>query len=262
MGLWVDTGEVVAGVIRVRNLFANLYLLGDEDGWVLVDAGLPRSAGSIVAQAELRLGKDTAPRAVIMTHGHFDHVGAFPAIFDHWDVPVYAHPAELPFLAGVEKYPPPDPTVGKGMMALSSFLYPRSSSAPGERLHPLPDDGSVPHLPGWRWIHTPGHTRGHVSFFRDDDRVLVAGDAFVTTRQESLHDVIRQAQTVQGPPAYFTPDWVAAKASVIELADLRPRVAATGHGTPMSGDALDRGLARLVTRFEEIAIPKRGRYVP
>ena len=40
-------------------------------------------------------------------------------------------------------------------------------------------------MPGWRWVHTPGHTAGHVSLFRDADRTLIAGDAFVTTKQES-----------------------------------------------------------------------------
>lgn len=262
MGVWIETGDVAPGVVRARNLFVNLYLIGDREGWVLVDAGLYRSANAVIAAAESRFGSGAAPRAIIMTHGHFDHVGAFPHLFERWDVPVYAHPQELPFLTRAEKYPPPEPRVGKGMMALSSFLYPRTSSDLGGRLQALPEDGTVPHLPGWRWIHSPGHTRGHVSFFRDEDRVLIAGDAFVTTKQESLLSVIRQRQSVEGPPAYFTPDWIAAKRSVEALAGLQPRIAATGHGTPMGGEALTRGLDRLVRQFDEIAIPDRGRYVP
>lgn len=90
-------------------------------------------------------------------------------------------------------------------------------------------------MPGWHWIHTPGHTPGHVSLFREDDRCLIAGDAFVTVKQESLYAVATQEQEIHGPPAHFTPDWAAARQSVERLARLPPAIAATGHGTPMRG---------------------------
>jgi glyoxylase-like metal-dependent hydrolase (beta-lactamase superfamily II) len=116
-------------------------------------------------------------------------------------------------------------------------------------------------MPGWRWIHTPGHTAGHVSLFRDADRTLVAGDAFVTTRQESLLAVAAQAAEVHGPPAYFTPDWEHARRSVEQLAALEPEVAATGHGIPMFGEEMRRALHALARNFEREAVPARGRYV-
>lgn len=254
--------EVTPDLTRMRFMFANVYMYGADDSWVLIDAGLAGSADDIVQAAEERFGAGAQPQAYILTHGHFDHVGAFPELFEMWDVPLYAHPDEMPFLTGQEDYPEPDPGVGKGAMALMSFAYPNKANDFGGRVQPLPADGSVPHMPGWRWIHTPGHTRGHVSLFREEDRVLIAGDAFVTTQQESLYEVMQQKKGVHGPPAYFTPDWVAAHASVEALAALNPAIAATGHGTPMSGDELAQGLAELVARFDEIAVPDRGRYVP
>src|SRR5690554_6666584 len=136
------------------------------------------------------------PRAIILTHGHFDHVGAFPELLEHWDVPVYAHPLEAPHLTGEEDYPPPDPSVGEGAMALMSFAYPNKAIDLGDRLQPLAADGSVEAMPGWRWIHTPGHTKGHVSLFREADRCLIAGDAFVTVKQESLYAVATQTQSI------------------------------------------------------------------
>lgn len=63
------------------------------------------------------------------------------------------------------------------------------------------------------------------------------------------------------PPAYFTPDWPAAKRSVERLAALRPETTATGHGTPMRGADLRQGLERLVLGFDEIAVPDQGHYV-
>ena len=116
-------------------------------------------------------------------------------------------------------------------------------------------------MPGWRWIHTPGHTAGHISLFRDDDRCLIAGDAFVTVKQESLYAVATQEREVHGPPAYFTPDRVDARRSVERLAALEPAIAATGHGMPMRDQELRDGLNRLVRQFERIAVPEHGRDV-
>lgn len=262
MSITQSVDAVAPDVIRLRWLFVNLYLCGTAEEWVLIDAGLPGCTGGIVEAAAERFGSGAAPRAVILTHGHFDHVGAFPDLFERWDVPVYAHARELPHLTGLQDYPPPDPTVGKGAMALMSFTYPNKAIDLGDRARALPDDGGLPHMPGWRWIHTPGHSDGHVSYFRDADRCLIAGDAFVTTKQESLYAVATQKEEICGPPAYFTPDWTAARRSVEALAALKPAIAATGHGAPMRGAELAAGLARLAAHFDEDAVPSHGRYVP
>jgi glyoxylase-like metal-dependent hydrolase (beta-lactamase superfamily II) len=239
----------------------NTYFLGTASNWILVDAGLAGATDAIVAAAEEQFGKGAQPSSIVLTHGHFDHVGAFPQLFEQWDVPVWVHSLELPHVTGQEDYPPPDPTVGKGAMALLSFAYPNRAIDLGQRVRALALDHMVPGLPEWRWIHTPGHTRGHISLYRESDGVLIAGDAFVTVEQESLYKVMTQKQGVHGPPAYFTPDWNAAEESVRILHSLRPSLAATGHGTPMSGEALTEGLSALVSEFEVIAVPDRGRYV-
>ena len=176
-------------------------------------------------------------------------------------MPVYAHPMELPYLTGRSSYPPPDPTVGGGLMASLAWMYPKGPIDLGDRARPLPDDHSVPGMPGWRWIHTPGHTPGHVSFWREEGRALIAGDAFITVKQESAAAVLAQRPEVHGPPMYYTPDWPTAWASVRELARLAPVLAATGHGPPMSGPTLRAGLNHLARRFAEVAIPDHGRYV-
>lgn len=258
---------VVPGLSVLRDVFVNLYFAFSDDQpqgtWVLIDAGLPGSAGKIKQQAEALFGPDTPPAAILLTHGHFDHVGGLHGLLAAWPgVPVYAHPLELPYLTGRSAYPAPDPTVGGGMMAYLSFTYPKQPYDFGGRVAALPADGSVPGLPGWRWVPTPGHTFGHVSFFREHDKVLVAGDAFTTVQQESGAAVYAQKQAVHGPPAYFTPDWDAARTSVELLARLAPEVAATGHGIAMHGPTLHTQLAELAARFDALARPKTGRYVP
>jgi glyoxylase-like metal-dependent hydrolase (beta-lactamase superfamily II) len=210
---------------------------------------------------EEHFGSHSPPRAIILTHGHFDHVGAVFELSKHWDVPVYAHELEMPYLTGKSDYPPADPTVDGGLVTELSPMFPHHGINLGNRIEKLPSDGSVPHMAGWRWIHTPGHTPGHVSLFREKDRSLIAGDAFVTVNQESLYKVITQDQEMNGPPAYFTTDWQSAWESVKKLEALRPSIAVTGHGLPMSGDILSRELENLALNFDRMAIPEKGRYV-
>ncbi len=247
-------------VYRLLTMMVNVYFIKDEaGGWTLVDAGLPGYAESIRAAARSLFG-DTPPSAIVLTHGHFDHVGALPALADSWSVPVYAHPLEMPYLTGRSSYPPPDPTVGGGLWPWLSPLFPRGPVDLGATVTMLPEGGHVPTLPGWRWVHTPGHTPGHISLFRDADRTLIAGDAFVTTRQESISCVLTQREVLSRPPAYFTPDWQSAGASVALLASLEPEVAATGHGHPLHGASMRHDLRWLAEHFGE-EMPERGRYV-
>jgi glyoxylase-like metal-dependent hydrolase (beta-lactamase superfamily II) len=251
-------------VARLRVLFVNAYFLGPagapDRGWVLVDAGLRGFAEQFLEAAHRRYGA-ARPAAIVLTHGHFDHVGVVGELAEYWDAPVYAHRLELPYLTGEASYPPGDPTVGGGAMAWSAPLFPRGPIDLDGRVRELPANGEVPGAPGWRWIHTPGHSPGHVSFFRDEDRTLIAGDAFVTVKQESLLAVLTQTPRVHGPPAYFTIDWQAAWRSVRRLAELEPELAATGHGVPLRGATLRRQLHDLADHFERRARPTRGRYV-
>jgi len=255
---------VAAGVAYKRLAIVNIAFLGaplsGDGNWILVDAGLPGMAGRIVDAATERFGGEGKPAAIVLTHGHFDHVGALKALVERWRVPIYAHLGELPFLDGRTSYPPPDPGVGGGLMAALSPLFPRGPIDVSRWLCMLPDDGAVPGAPGWRWLHTPGHTPGHVSLWRSSDRTLVAGDAFITTNQESAYAVALQKPEMHGPPRYFTPDWHGAEASVKMLANLEPELVVTGHGSAMRGPEMRAALHALADRFEEIAIPSAGRY--
>lgn len=260
-----ESTQVARGVFRVRLSIVNCYLVGQpgarSGNWVLVDAGLLVSGAKIMRAAAELYGADSRPAAIILTHGHFDHTGAAKELAEEWDVPVYAHRLEMPYLDGESEYPPPDPSVGGGALALLSPLFPRGPVDLGRRLRVLPSNGSVPGMPGWTWIHTPGHCPGHVSFYRREDATLIAGDAFVTTQQASFFAALLQPQEMHGPPQYFTSDWELAYASVLKLSTLYIQVAATGHGKPMRGVHLRRELARLAAHFYELGVPSIGRYV-
>ncbi len=253
---------VAPGIWGMKDVFVNFYMIQDEQSadWVLVDTGLKWSAGKIKKMANFLFGTDNRPSAIILTHGHFDHVGSLARLAEDWDVPVYAHFLEIPYLTGKSSYPPPDPTVGGGMMAWMSWVYPNGPIDVWNRINVLPADGTLPVLQQWGYIHTPGHSPGHISLFRENDGVLIAGDAFVTTNQESALSVMTQKKVIQGPPKYFTYDWQSAKSSVLELSGLNPKVAAAGHGKPVRGAELRDALLSLSQHFDERAIPEQGRY--
>jgi glyoxylase-like metal-dependent hydrolase (beta-lactamase superfamily II) len=231
---------------------------GTED-WVLIDCGMPHSKERIMEAAEKRFGHAGKPKAIVLTHGHFDHVGSLEPLLEEWDVPVYAHELEIPYLNGERDYPKGDPTADGGLVSELSPFYPHHGIDVAGSVQKLPDNGDIPFMEGWKWIHTPGHTPGHVSFFRERDGVLIAGDAFVTVKQESLYRVIVQKKEISGPPRYFTMDWEAAKKSVEKLAALNPKFAVTGHGEVMAGEELKRSLHMLAERFDELALPPNRR---
>jgi glyoxylase-like metal-dependent hydrolase (beta-lactamase superfamily II) len=255
---------VAPGVWGRKDVFVNFYMVQSltDDTWVLIDAGLKWSSPKIREMANYLFGQDSQPSAIILTHGHFDHVGSVEKLAEEWEVPVYAHHMEIPYLTGQSDYPPPDPTVGGGLMAAMSFIYPKKPINIWRHVKVLPADGDIPFMLEWRYIHTPGHAPGHISLYRESDGVLIAGDAFVTTKQESALAVMMQTKVLSGPPKYFTYDWEAAENSVDELARLNPRTAATGHGKPMRGEQLREALTTLSSQFSLLALPSQSRYLP
>jgi glyoxylase-like metal-dependent hydrolase (beta-lactamase superfamily II) len=220
-----------------------VYLVSSGQRWALVDTGWAGDADRIRAAAAELFQAAGPPAAILLTHHHPDHGGSAARLARSWGVSVYVHPDELAIAEG-------------------SFRAMRESAGPMDRALVLPllramgrrrreaaiarsslrgvaavlePDGLVPGLPDWRWIHTPGHTPGHVSFFRDEDRVALTGDALVTLRVNSLRGMLFGAPGLSGPPRYTTWSWERATASIGLIADLDPQVIGPGHGSPLVG---------------------------
>jgi glyoxylase-like metal-dependent hydrolase (beta-lactamase superfamily II) len=238
--------EVGKGIMR-----SNVYFVRSGSSWVLIDTASANCGRVIQEAAESLFGANTPPAAILLTHDHPDHAGSTPELARRWGCLVYVHPDELAlvtadfstFFSTVKGYANPldtwvilplmrvMPRRHEAMLAESSFKDVARAFDPG---------AGVPGLPDWECIHTPGHSPGHVSFFRPSDRVLITGDAVLTVHLNSLWSFLlwgfgRNKQRLSGPPWYTTWSWRAAKESVASLARLEPRVLACGHGLPMSG---------------------------
>ncbi len=251
---------VAKGVAHLKIIFVNAYFveMPETNSWVLVDTGMPLSGGKIRNFAAEVYGAAAKPSAIVLTHGHFDHAGAALALATLWDVPIYAHHLEMPYLTGKSDYAPQDPSVG-GAIAQMSRTFPHSGYDFGTRVYPIPENGELSEMPGWKIIHTPGHTNGHVSFFRERDRVLLAGDALTTMNADSWISMVTEKREFCNPPAPFTPDWNAARKSVELLATLEPKTVAAGHGQPISGADTAERLKFFAANFRS---PAHGRYIP
>ncbi|WP_058305904.1 MBL fold metallo-hydrolase [Gracilibacillus massiliensis] len=252
--------KVTRDVAYYRTILSNVIMIGaPNEDWILVDAGIKRYQDRILHACEERYGTKP-PVAIILTHGHFDHTGSAKKLADHWQVPIYIHEKEMDYVTGKKAYPPGDPTVGGGMISLLSSLFPTKPEHLEGYVTALPMDGSIPELKGWHYIETPGHTPGHISLFRDEDRILIAGDAISTEKPESSLAVFFPIQHVYGPPAYFTQDWMEAETSVKKLANLEPDYVIAGHGLPMQGETMKQELKKLADNFINQAIPKHKRH--
>ncbi len=220
----------------------NAYLVGSGSSWILVDAGWKNDAPRIRAAARSLLGPAT-PSAILLTHAHPDHSGSAHELAQAWRCPVYAHPVELPLATGdfgaMTRFAGPlDRWLILPLMRAIGRRR-REAALAGSSLagivHPLEPGGAIPGMDDWEWIHTPGHTPGHVAYFRARDRVLLSGDAILTLKVNAWTGILRQEQGLSGPPSYTTWDRRAAIASIGEIAGLEPFVLATGHGLPLAG---------------------------
>jgi hydroxyacylglutathione hydrolase len=93
---------------------------------------------------------------------------------------------------------------------------------------------------GFTVLDTPGHSAGHVSFWREADRTLICGDVFTNM------DTITGLPGLREPKSFFTPDPVRNRQSMRRLAELEPALVCFGHGRPLRDPAR---LARLVERL-------------
>ena len=247
-----EPSEIAPGVYRLQVRRANVYLARSGASWALIDAGWPESAEAIRRAAESLFGPDARPASILLTHAHPDHFGSAAELARSWEQPVWVHPDDLPYLRGgilPDELLDPIGRVFNGLQrVLPRDTVARMTSSPLKDLaQALPEGATeVPGLPEWEYLHTPGHSPGHVVFFRPRDRVLIAGDVVLTA---PILGLLTSLQRPARPPWVASWDWQLAKAAVSTIAGLEPRVLAAGHGVPMTGLGVARDLHSFAKRF-------------
>ena len=242
------TRNVADGIHRVEHAYVNTYLVEDDDGLAIIDAGLPGMWPQLSrAVRELGYGPGSVS-ALVLTHAHFDHVGAAARIRREFRTPILVHDddryiAAHPYRYEHEnnrflypvRYPASIPYLGA--MTLAGALNVRGITD----VHSL-DEDSGETLPGRpQVIHAPGHTAGHVALHYPGRNVLICGDSLVTLNP---YTGARGPQIVSGAATANSPE---ALQSLGLLAKTGAPTLLTGHGEPWTGGveaAVEQALAR------------------
>ena len=203
---------------------ANVYLIGD----VLIDSGAPWDAGDLLRQLN---GRELKAHA--LTHGHFDHIGSSRRICTQLGLPFWVGEGDVAMAE--------DPATFSEL--LTGFRTPvtdallRLAAGGGHRVDRVLREGDQ--LAGFEVLEVPGHSPGHLAFWRESDRVLVAGDVLWNI------DVPGGWPGLTRPLFLVNSDNDALRRSAKRIAELQPSLALFGHGPPVRDPAaLQRAAAR------------------
>jgi glyoxylase-like metal-dependent hydrolase (beta-lactamase superfamily II) len=227
--------EVCEGVHAVEHAHTNCYLVEGEDGVTLVDAGFP-STWDLVQRALRLIGRSVDDvRGLVLTHGHFDHVGFARRLQREHGVEVWAHPGDFAITRHPYRYKPQEPrlvhplTHPRGLPVLGAMVAAGALRVPGvDADHALvPGLLALPGAP--EVLHVPGHTDGSCVLFLPERRALLTGDALVTLDPYNG----RRGPRIIAPAA--THDTAQARASLAPLAGLAVDHVLPGHGAAWTG---------------------------
>jgi glyoxylase-like metal-dependent hydrolase (beta-lactamase superfamily II) len=187
----------------------NAYLVGD----VLIDAGTRLHGAKVVSAVA---GRGVAAHA--LTHVHIDHAGGSKHVKETLGVPVWVGADDSEALRTGKALPAPN--VPGGSLIASASGAPKVE--PDRELREGDEIG-----PGFMVLETPGHSPGHLSYWREADGTLICGDVFfnmhILTTKYGLHQ----------PPRPFTYDPPLNRRSERRLAELEPKLVLFGHGPPL-----------------------------
>lgn len=186
----------------------NCYLIED----VLIDAGIRSSAIKI-----LKAIKNKSVTKHALTHAHADHQGSSKIICETLNIPLLCSEPEKEFAENgnvITEYPNPNHIISKFQ---KNFW-----AGKGHTVSQTLKEGDQ--IGGFIVIETPGHSSGHLSFFREKDGLLIVGDVMTNmnllTTKVGLHE----------PPNLFTTNQETNKQSIQKLASLKPKILCFGHG--------------------------------
>jgi hydroxyacylglutathione hydrolase len=187
----------------------NAYLIGD----VLIDSGI-RSSGKTIN----RLLQHRPIRAHALTHAHADHQGSSAEFCRSRGIPLWVHEREVQVMEQgtmLENIP-------NNLVTRLQKQFWWGQAYPVARALKAGDD-----VNGFEVLETPGHSVGHISLWRESDKVLIVGDVLTNINLLTLQAGLYE------PLGLFTLDQQQNRAQIAKLAALMPRIALFGHGAPL-----------------------------
>jgi glyoxylase-like metal-dependent hydrolase (beta-lactamase superfamily II) len=238
--------DVAPGIHRVEDAYTNYYLLEEGGKVTIVDAGLPRSWGSVNAALREIGRRPQDVEAIVLTHAHFDHVGFAERAREEWHVPVWVHERDGSLVRHPLHYDHEHTKLRHlnnpgGLVVLATMFIngmPLTKGVSEVRAFSHEEVLDVPGRP--RPVFSPGHTHGHVALHLPDVGVLIAGDAVVTHDPYTGH---KGPRIVSGAA---TADSREALASLSALAETGAQTVLPGHGDPWT-----EGIGEAVARARE-----------
>ena len=223
----------------------NCYLVEEAGGVTVVDAGVPAYYEDLLTELAAMGRSIDDIRALVLTHGHSDHIGFAERIRSQDGVPVSVHELDAALARGEVDNPAPG-TGDRKLSSLLSFLL-WSARRGALRLKNLTEvstfgDGATLDVPGaLRVITTPGHTPGNVALHAAAHDALLVGDTF------STYSVVRGVSGPQIAPFSADPD--EALASLSQLDGIEATWVLPGHG-----DAWTDGVESAVAAVREAGV--------
>jgi glyoxylase-like metal-dependent hydrolase (beta-lactamase superfamily II) len=237
--------EVAPGIHRLGNEVVNFYLVEEAGGLTLVDAGVPGFRDQLETFLRGRGRALSDIEAVVLTHGHMDHVGVAEVVRAA-GATVHIHEADAAMARdGVEQKPEgnPLPYLRHRQAWKLLALFARSGALRRPKVAAVTPftDGQVLDVPGQPLVvHTPGHSNGHVVFHMADRGVLFAGDALCTWNP------LTGRRGPQVMPGAFAVSIAGELQSLDRIEPLEAGVVLPGHGDPWVD-----GVPSLVSRARE-----------
>ncbi len=201
----------------------NTYIIADGNDVVLIDAGTRFMENRIIRNLqrffaeEQHKGKRLAAHA--LTHVHPDHQGSSKAVCDTFHVPLWCGERDAAMMErGI---------IESGEMNGLLGLLGRTWAGPAHPVARQLREGDS--VAGFQVMESPGHTAGHIAFWRESDRCLILGDVL------NGMNLMTGLPGINEPPVAFTADVAQNRLSIRKFSALKPEIVCFGHGAPLRG---------------------------